>query len=135
MFENLRRMLDFDDLLFETRNRDYGAYQLRKRYNSVVVASIITATVLVSTIVILPFIIAPKSDRFFNGDIRFVQVKMENLETPVDQIIVPPPPPPPEVARIQEDVKYVPPVVVDSVLPVEATHMTTDEFLNRSTDN
>ena len=50
MFDNLRDRLDFDDLLFETRNRDYGAYQLRKRYNSVVIAGIILAYITVSAL-------------------------------------------------------------------------------------
>ena len=29
----LKVVSDFDDLVFEKRNREYGAYQLRKRYN------------------------------------------------------------------------------------------------------
>jgi protein TonB len=64
MFDNLRDTLEFDDLLFETRNRDYGAYQLRKRYNSVMVAGIIIASLLVSAAVILPFVITPRSAMF-----------------------------------------------------------------------
>ena len=48
MYDNLRKKIDFDDLLFESRNKDYGAYQLRKRYNSVVIAGIILASILVS---------------------------------------------------------------------------------------
>ena len=44
MDESLREVPDFDDLVFEMRNKDYGAYQLRKRYNSVVIAGIILAS-------------------------------------------------------------------------------------------
>ena len=57
MYDNLRHKLDIDDLLFETRNKEYGAYQLRKRYNSVVVAGIILATLVVSSIVVIPFML------------------------------------------------------------------------------
>ena len=115
MFDNLRDTLDFDDLLFEKRNKDYGAYQLRKRYNSVVIAGIILASLTCYLWqLFFRFIITPHSDRVLTGGISYVQVQMENLEPPVDEIIVPPPPPPPEAARMQEIVKYVPPVVVDT---------------------
>jgi protein TonB len=132
MDENLREVPDFDDLLFEFRNRDYGAYQLRKRYNSVVIAGIILASLIVSSAVILPFILTPHSDHVLSGGISYVQVQLENLEPPMEEIIVPPSPPPPEAARIQEVMKYIPPVVVDSVLPLKTTQTTTDEFLAQS---
>jgi len=135
MFDNLRNVLDFDDLLFETRNKDYGAYQLRKRYNSVVIAGIILASLLVSSAVIIPFILTPDSDHVLGGGFNYVQVQMENLDPPIDEIIVPPAPPPPEAARIQEVVKYIPPVVVDTVLPLETTLATTDEALTQSTSD
>ncbi|MBK8884177.1 MAG: energy transducer TonB [Bacteroidales bacterium] len=131
MFDNLRDTLDFDDLLFETRNRDYGAYQLRKKYNSVVVAGIIIASLLVSVTVILPFVITPGSDKFIAGGLSYVQVEMDVLEPPVDVIVVPPPPPA-DAARMEEVVKYVPPVVVDSVPPLELAQATTDDVLAQS---
>ena len=135
MDNNLREVPDFDDLLFEMRNRDYGAYQLRKRYNSVVIAGIILSSLIFCSAVILPFILTPHSDHVLSGGISYVQVQMENLEPPIDEIIVPPSPPPPEAARIQEIVKYIPPVVVDSVLPLETTLATTDEFLAQSSSD
>ncbi len=122
MFDNLRDTLEFDDLLFESRNKDYGAYQLRKKYNSVMVAGIILASLLVSAAVILPYVISPHGDKVLAGGISYVQVQMDNLEPPVDEIIVPPPPPPSQAARIEEIVKYVPPVVVDSILPLETCY-------------
>ena len=133
MFDNLRHKLDFDDLLFEMRNKDYGAYQLRKRYNSVVVAGIILASLLVGCGVILPFVLNSGSDRILSGGAGFVQVQLENFEPPVEQIMIPPAPPPQE-AHIQEIVKYVPPVVVDSVPPLEISLPTSDQLMNQSTD-
>jgi periplasmic protein TonB len=136
MFDNLRDTLDFDDLLFENRNRDYGAYQLRKKYNSVMLVGIILATIVVSAAVLIPFLISPNRDKIYSGAISYVQVNMDNLQPPVDEIIVPPPPPPPGAERMQEIVKYVPPVVVDSVLPIEKKQVTTDEVLAQpSTEN
>lgn len=135
MYDNLRRTLDFDDLLFETRNKDYGAYQLRKKYNSVVIGGIITASLIVSSMVILPFIITSRNDHLLRGGITYVKVQMDNLEPPEEQILVPPPPPPPDAARVEAIVKYVPPVVIDSVSPLEKSLATTDEFLAQSTSD
>jgi protein TonB len=133
MFDNLRDTLEFDDLLFESRNREYGAYQLRKKYNGVIVAGILLASLLVSAAVILPFMLSSDSGKVINGGISYVQVQMENLEPPVDEIVVPPPPPPAEAARMQEIVKYVPPVVVDSILPLESITSTNDDILAQPT--
>ncbi len=136
MFDNLRHVLDFDDLLFEKRNKAYGAYQLRKRYNSVVFICIILASLIVSAAVILPFTITRHSDHVLAGGARYVQVQMETFKPPVDQIIVPAAPPPPEEKHIQDVVKYVPPVVVDSVTPMTKTLPTLDEALEQiTTDN
>ncbi len=129
MFDNLRDTLEFDDLLFEKRNKEYGAYQLRKKYNAVIVAGVILSSLLISAAVLLPFILSRTSNKVLSVGISYVQVKMENLEPPVDEIFVPPPPPPPEAVKAQENLKYVPPVVVDTVYPLEKKQASTDEFL------
>jgi protein TonB len=134
MYDNLRNWLDFDDLLFKSRNRDYGAYQLRKKYNSVVIAGIIIASSLLSLSVILPFIFRPKDDNVLNGNRSYTQLKMENLEPPQEEIYVPPSPPPPLAVHVEEIIKYVPPVVVDSIPPTEKTLLSTDEYLNQTSN-
>jgi protein TonB len=133
MFDNLRKALDFDDLLFQKRNREYGAYQLRKRYNSVVIGGIIIATVIVSLAVILPFFLHGRSDNVLTGSRGYTEFQMETLEPPVEEIYVPPAPPPPQSVQVEEIVKYVPPVVVDSVSVLENTQLSTDEYMNQTT--
>lgn len=133
MLNNHKKVPDFNDLLFEKRNKDYGAYQLRKRYNSVIITGLIVASLSCSFAVILPFILNHPSDHVLSGYGSYVQVQMENLETPVEEIFVPPSPPPREIAHIQEIVKYVPPVIVDTVSPLEPQQATTDEVLSQST--
>jgi periplasmic protein TonB len=135
MFDNLRHSMDLDDLLFEKRNREYGAYQLRKRYNAVMVTGLIIAVVIVCSAIIIPFIISSRSDDVLGGGSYYVKVQMESLEMPPDEIYVPPPPPPPQAATIQESQKYVPPVVVDSLLDLEAAPAITDQFLNQTTSD
>lgn len=134
MFDNLRKALDFDDLLFQKRNRDYGAYQLRRQYNSVVITGIILASLLLGLTVILPFILTPRTDNVLSGNITYTQLQLENLEPPEEEIYIPPPPPPKQAIHVEEVVKYVPPVVVDSMLPLEQTQLSTDEYLNQTTN-
>ena len=133
MFDNIRNIFDLDDLIFENRNKDYGAYQLRKKYKRVVIAGIILASALVSLVVIVPFELTSRRDHVVSGDITFIPVQMESLEPPVERIIVPPAPPPPGSERVQEVVKYVPPVVVDTILPSDAKTTTTDELMVQTT--
>ena len=133
MFDNIRNVLDLDDLIFENRNRDYGAYQLRKRYNSVVITGIIMASVLASLIVILPFVLKQDKKDVLSGDITYISVQMESLEPPAERIYVPPAPPPPGSEKVQEVVKYVPPVVVDTIMPSDPKTSTTDELMVQTT--
>ena len=135
MYENLRRVFDFDDLLFHKRNKEYGAYQLRKRYNSVVVTGIIIATIIVSAAVLIPFIFSRKEDDVLLGNRGYTELNMENLESPQEEIYVPPSAPPPQSVHVDEIVKYVPPTVVDSVPLNEKSQLSTDEYMNQTTSN
>src|SRR5664280_1841501 len=134
MFDNLRNVLDFDDLLFENRNKDYGAYQLRKRYNSVVIICIFIASLFVSSLVIIPFVLRPHTDNVLIGSGNFAQLELENLEPPKEQIYVPPSPPPPQSVKVEEVQKYVPPVIVDSVPLLDKAPLSTDEYMNQTTN-
>jgi protein TonB len=113
---------DFDDIIFERRNKEYGAYFLRKRYNRVVVLSIILAVLFGSISVLIPYLSTPeqKSKEVYSS----LFVTMENLKPPGPSGI-PEMPPPPSVPRLKssrlrftEDA-YVAPKVVDSILPIE----------------
>lgn len=121
----------FDDLIFESRNKEYGAYQLRRKYNLALVTGIVVSTLLASAAILIPFSLTPHSDEFIVGGGRFVSVRMENLEPPKEQeeFFVPAPPPPPRSESAQQTVKYVPPVVVDSVFNIDNVPAATDEVL------
>jgi protein TonB len=79
--------------------------------------------------IIIPFIIRPDNEKVISAGRGFVSVHLENLKQP-EEIYIPPPAPPPEPVKIQETVKYVPPVVVDSVVPIEKALVSTDEILS-----
>jgi protein TonB len=55
---------------------------------------------------------------------------MQNFEPPPEEkIYVPPPPPPSEAAKMPESVRYVPPVIVDTIIPIDQAPITTDQAL------
>ena len=133
MYDNLRNRLDFDDLLFNSRNKDYGAYQLRKRYNSVLLAGIIIASSIMCLAVILPFVFASKDEKVLRGGNNYVQVQLQNFEIPPDDLILPPAPLPPQLLPVQKIAEYIPPVVVDTIPPSEPTLPTSDQLAAQTT--
>jgi periplasmic protein TonB len=122
-----------DDLLFESRNREYGAYQLRKRYNRVLITGIIIASFVGCAAVIIPYVLNKSSEHIVSGGSGYVQVTMENLKPPDQEIYVPQAPPPPK--DVQEIVRYIPPVVVDTIVDIEKSTASVDELLANTTDN
>jgi protein TonB len=119
----------FDDIVFESRNKEYGAYRLRKRYSRNVVISIFIGIVIISTAIITPYINAKALENQASRAERQVEIMMENLDQPAETVAPPPPPPPPPPEAVQQ-ARYVPPVVVDSVKPEEVVQlMTADEAI------
>jgi len=117
----------FDDIVFEHRNKEYGAYSLRKKYKRNVIIALILGVALMSTLIITPYLNAKAAESKSKKTERQVEIQMENLDQPTETVAPPPPPPPPPSDVVQQS-RYVPPVVVDSVRPEETTQlMTADE--------
>jgi len=117
----------FDDIVFESRNKEYGAYRLRKKYNRNVIISMLVGTIVLATAIITPYLNAKALEAKTKRAERIVEIEMQNLDTPNDAVVPPPPPPPPPQDVVQQ-AKYIPPVVVDSVKPEEQVQlMTADE--------
>src|SRR5512139_281422 len=114
----------FDDIVFEARNKEYGAYKLRKKYSRNVLIALLIGIIVLGTAVITPYINAKALERGKQRAERQVEIKMENLDQPAEQIAPPPPPPPPPQDALQQ-ARYVPPVVVDSVKPEEVVQLMT----------
>jgi protein TonB len=114
----------FDDIVFEDRNKEYGAYKLRKKYSSTVLVALLIGVLIISTAIITPYINAKAvGNRKAKAELQ-VEIKLENLETPAN-VAPPPPPPPPPPADVVQQAKYVPPVVVDSIKPEEVSQLMT----------
>jgi periplasmic protein TonB len=127
MKKELKRIPDFDDIVFEIRNKEYGAYMLRKQYNSNVAISLLIGIIIMAASIIAPYFSARALENRQNLAARQVEISLENLDQ-AHETVVPPPPPPPPPAEVVQQVKYIPPVVVDSVKPEETVQlMTADE--------
>jgi protein TonB len=127
MENEITKAPSFDDIVFELRNKEYGAYSLRSRYNRNVMISLLIGTIILATAIITPYLSAKAAENRAKRAERQVEIKMENLDQP-NETVAPPPPPPPPPADVVQQAKYVPPVVVDSVKPEENVQlMTADE--------
>ncbi|HKG69021.1 MAG TPA: hypothetical protein VKA92_09145, partial [Segetibacter sp.] len=85
---------DFLDILFENRNKEYGAYELRKTYNRRVIIAI-TGMVVVCVLFLLSQILANRVDT--DKDKIIVQdVQLEDIKVEEKKPEPPPPPPPPK---------------------------------------
>jgi periplasmic protein TonB len=113
----------FNDIVFELRNQEYGAYKLRKKYNRNVLIGALIGILILGTAVITPHIYAKAMESKKAREERQVSMVMENLDQPTEQVAPPPPPPPP--AEAQQQNRYVPPVVVDSVKPEDNVQLMT----------
>ncbi|HLN21018.1 MAG TPA: energy transducer TonB [Bacteroidales bacterium] len=114
----------FDDIVFASRNKEYGAYRLRKKYKPTVILALTIGIIIIGSLVIAPYLNAKAAvDREKRAE-RTVEIKMEAMDAPTEQV-APPPPPPPPPADVVQQAKYVPPVVVDSVKPEDEVQLLT----------
>ena len=123
MAREKERAPSFNDIVFELRNKEYGAYKLRKKYNRNVIIGVLVGLIILGTAVITPHLYAKAMESKKAREERQVEMIMENLDQPTEQVAPPPPPPPP--AEAQQQNRYVPPVVVDSVKPEDNVQLMT----------
>lgn len=104
------------DIVFEGRNKAYGAYQLRQENSRTTVRALIIGAVVFGLAVSAPLIISLIPDfskKDASLDQKIVTIKLPPKEQPKD--LPPPPPPPPK----QDVVKFVKPVVAKTEEVVE----------------
>ena len=83
---------DFLDILFEGKNKEYGAYELRKTYNKrITLALIITAVI--ALLIFVGSVVAKNIQD--NNSTKLLEVKDLSLEQVQKEDKPPPPPPPP----------------------------------------
>jgi protein TonB len=103
-----------EEIVFEHRNKEYGAYVLRKKFRKFLTIAFLIALVAIGLIVLVPFINALKNRATATVLMENRVVSMEKLDQD-ENLAPPPPPPPPPPPAAEQQVKYVAPVVVDEV--------------------
>ena len=96
-----------DEIVFENRNKEYGAYDLRTNYRSMLTKAFILGTVLFCVAAITPFVIM-KIKQMQAKETTEVNANLIDILPEQDQIIEqpkdeppPPPPPPKEEPKIE----------------------------------
>ena len=106
-----------NDIVFEGRNQEYGAYELRRKYNWTV--TIILAC-MVGTVVlgmVIKLVLGIKSDELDKETV--LDMTTIDLTPPPADKNEPPPPPPPPPPPVMETVKFVPPVIKDDAVETD----------------
>lgn len=102
----------WEDIVFENRNKDYGAYVLRSIYGKNVISGTIVTLIIIGLVIISPKIAAMlKTEKVVEAPPPRKLVYTElSAPPPIDK----PKPPPPQVQlpRLQKVIKFVPPKVV-----------------------
>ena len=129
----LRRLekLDFLDIVFEHKNKSYGAYVIRKSYDRNLSIAVVIGLLFISLSFIIPFIIK-KACASREGTKKMEQKKIisyTELSAPPPIEVIPPPPPQIKVPKKKVSVKYLPPVAKkDEMVPDEEIIPTQDEL-------
>lgn len=99
------------ELVFEKRNKAYGGYVLRKKYEGRVVFAMIVSVIGIALLVAIPKIISVLTEKSFNDKETMTEAVVMAEPPPIDKSAPPPPPviPPPPV---QQTIKFTPPKVV-----------------------
>ncbi len=115
-----------NELVFENKNKTYGAYDLRNKYNRTVTIALIITSLSFLLAVCTPMILDWIKQNTGN------EVEIPRSETvvimeppPLDPNEPPPPPPPPP--PVMETVKFTPPVVTDDEVVDEPPPLQTEE--------
>ncbi len=102
---------DWVELVFDGRNKDYGAYVMRKRQGRNTFLGLIISLVLGVTLIVGPRIVALISDALPQEEIlKNTEVQILEDVKPLDESNPPPPPPPPPPPLMQT-VKFTPPII------------------------
>jgi periplasmic protein TonB len=112
-----------EEMVFKNRNKDYGAYFLRKKYRKYTTLSLIIGILFIGAAVAYPVIAAIITKNRIIKEEKAVETEM--LDIPKDEQAPPPPPPPPPPDVVQQQRFVAPVVTTDSV---ETTMVTQDDL-------
>jgi len=122
----------FDELVFENRNMEYGAYEIRKKYNAALLWSILVSVFFISASVITPFVILKEKPIVVESpkDIKIVTFTATPLPIDVSRQEQPKP----EQLKVKAPI-YIAPQIVDSLPEADANKFATNDEFNANVKN
>jgi protein TonB len=101
---------DLLDLIFEDRNKDYGAYNLRKTYSK----RILKALILTASIALIALLGSLLSKAFQSNrtGFRTTELTLQNIKEEPPKVDIPPPPLPKPIPPKVETARFTPPKIV-----------------------
>jgi protein TonB len=122
-----------DEIVFEKRNKMYGAYILRKMYNKQInKALLLSIAILIAG---LAYPLVSSYNALTKGKHIWIDAGVEVISKAVPAVEPPViPPAPPSTSEIQKQVRFVPPEVVDGIVPGDEGLLNQD-FLNNTLVN
>ncbi|MCK9616271.1 MAG: energy transducer TonB [Lentimicrobiaceae bacterium] len=125
------RVESLDEIVFANKNKEYGAYMLRKIYpKHINISQAIAITILLLAVGI------PLIAGYMNRKSRIIEdktVAAEMMEMVKNEDAPPPPPPPPPPEALEQKVKFTAPIVVEE--DVEEGGLMIQDELNTQTVN
>ena len=116
-----------NDIVFENRNKSYGAYQLRKGYGQTMQKSVLIGVALFLVMVMLPNLYARLKPKPKATDVAFVVAELEDVNIKPEAKPLPPPVEAPKPVEKTIKSKLLE-VVPDEKVDVDYTPPTTDEL-------
>ncbi|MGZ8522799.1 MAG: energy transducer TonB, partial [Chitinophagaceae bacterium] len=104
---------DILDLVFENRNKEYGAYELRRTYNKRIIMALVI-TVSIALLAVLGSVLASTLDSSKSSKVDIREVTLADIkqeEEKPKELPPPPPPKPPDPPKIEMQ-KFTPPKIV-----------------------
>jgi protein TonB len=108
---------DFLDILFDDRNKVYGAYELRRSYDKRIVKALCITGIAIGLIVGSTLMAQPENEDNVKPDDK-EDLVIRIIEDPVEAIEPPPPPPPPPLVEPPQVkmIDFMTPEIVDNEL-------------------
>jgi protein TonB len=129
MRKNENKVPEFDDIIFENRNKSYGGYDLRRRYKSVTTLSVLGGVALSVLLMLILSLSSNKEAAAEAGKSVIVIIKPDNL---IQEKVKPAEQEKPRSEPVQN--KYSPPDVVDDTSIISTQMPSIDDVL-RSAKN
>jgi periplasmic protein TonB len=118
-----------DEIVFSNRNKEYGAYALRKAYKRFLNRSMIIGIVILLFVVLVPFFIWKQAANA--NEEKTITTEMMDMANDKKEDAPPPPPPPPDQV-MEQKAKFTAPIVTSDT--TEVTDISQDD-LNKNTVN